>query len=186
MEEGTMAGSRSRKKGFVVLEDLSKPSQWRLQHGSFSEPVREPDPQTGVQRVHRYAIDTLGTMLGNGTITEEMHDAGAMFRRQFRSAALDPLRGMSMLRMPRGSGDSLTEQQHIGRRRIAEAMGALGGYNSAGASCVWHVVGLEFSITEWARRHGWGGRSVGHAQAQGMLVVSLGVLAAHYGLVPLH
>jgi hypothetical protein len=181
-----MAARKNRRKSPVVLEDLSKPSQWRLQHGSFSEPVREPDPENGVPRVHRYAIDTLGTMLGNGTITAEMHDAGALFRRHFRAAALDPLRGMSLLKIPGGSGDSLTEQQHSGRRRVAEALDALGGFNSAGASCVWHVVGLEFSITEWARRHGWGGRIIGHAQAQGMLVVSLGVLAAHYRLVPVH
>jgi hypothetical protein len=181
-----MAARKNRRKSPVVLEDLSKPSQWRLQHGSFSEPIREPDPESGVPRAHRYAIDTLGVMLGNGTITEEMHDAGAMFRRHFRVASLDPLRGMSMLRIPGGSGDSLTEQQYTGRRRVAEAMEALGGFNSAGASCIWHVVGLEFSITEWARRHGWGGRIVGHAQAQGMLVVALGVLAAHYRLVPVH
>ena len=178
--------SKRKRRTAVQLEDLSKPSAWRMQHGAFSAPVREPDPESGVLRAHRYAIDTLGVMLGNGTITVEMHDAGAMFRRHFRTAALDPLRGMSLLRIPGGSGDSVTEQQHIGRRRVAEAMEALGGFNSAGASCVWHVVGLEFSITEWARRHGWGGRIVGHAQAQGMLVVSLGVLAAHYRLVPVH
>ncbi len=177
-----MAARKNRRKSPVILEDLSKPSQWRLQHGSFSEPVREPDPESGVPRAHRYAIDTLGTMLSNGTITEEMHDAGAMFRRHFRFASLDALRGMSLLRIPGGSGDPLTEQQHVARQRVAEAMGILGGFNSAGASCVWHVVGLEFSITEWARRHGWGGRPVGATQAQGMLVVALGVLASHYGL----
>ena len=50
-----MAARKNRRKSPVVLEDLSKPSQWRLQHGSFSEPVREPDPESGVPRVHRYA-----------------------------------------------------------------------------------------------------------------------------------
>lgn len=178
-----MAARKNRRKNPVVLEDLSKPSQWRMQHGAFSEPVREPDPESGVPRAHRYAIDTLGVMLGNGTITAEMHDAGAMFRRNFRIAALDSLRGMALLRIPGGRGESLTEQQFGARRHVAEAMEALGGFDSAGASCVWHVVGLESSITEWARRHGWGGRPVGATQAQGMLVVALGVLARHYGLV---
>ena len=28
------------------------------------------------------------------------------------------------------------------------------------ASCVWHVVGLQRSVREWAMRQGWGGRSV--------------------------
>ena len=53
------------------------PSRGRLQHGGFSEPIRESDPETGVPVVHRRAVDTLGQMLANGTITQEMHDAGA-------------------------------------------------------------------------------------------------------------
>ena len=49
------------------------------------------------------------------------------------------------------------------------------------ASCVWHVVGLQRSIREWAMRQGWDGRSVRIEQAQGILVAALGVLAGHYG-----
>jgi hypothetical protein len=41
---------------------------------------------------------------------------------------------------------------------------------------------MENSITEWARRSGWCGRPIGHAQGQGVLVSALGVLAMHYGL----
>ena len=62
------------------------------------------------------------------------------------------------------------------------AIMALGGFESAAGSCVWHVVGLECSVREWALRQGWGGRSVGHAQAQGMLVAALGVLVGKCGL----
>ena len=57
-----------------------------------------------------------------------------------------------------------------------------GGLDSAAGSCVWHVVGCGCSIREWAARRGWGGRPVGHAQAQGILVAALGVLAAHFRL----
>lgn len=181
-----MAGRRKAKRAGDQREDLSKPSPWRLQHGDFGEAVREADPETGVPRAHRYALDTLATMLGNGTITEAMHDAGAAFRRQFRAASLDPLRGMDLLRVRGGTGDPLGERQVAARRQVAAAIDALGGFGSAGASCVWHVVGLEHSITQWARRQGWAGKPVGHAQAQGMLVVALGVLAAHYRLVRKH
>lgn len=179
-----MAGKRKGKQAKIQREDLSKPSQWRMQHGGFSGPIREADPETGTAVQHRRAVDTLGLMLGNGTITQEMHDAGAAFRRQFRSASLDPLRGMDLLRIRGGTADPLGEQQFVARSKVAGAMEALGGFGSAGASCAWHVVGLECSITEWARRQGWAGRPVGHAQAQGMLVVALGVLASHYGFVP--
>jgi hypothetical protein len=178
-----MAAKRKRKQGVtIVREDLAQPSQWRLQHGGFTDAVREADPETGAVVVHRYAFDTLGTMLANGTITAEMHDAGAMFRRHFRAAALDTLRAMPLIRIPGGTGESASERQVAGRARVGDAIAALGGFGSAGASCVWHVVGLECSITEWARRRGWAGKPVGHAQAQGMLVVALGVLAGHYGL----
>jgi hypothetical protein len=46
---------------------------------------------------------------------------------------------------------------------------------------VWHVVGLQRSVREWAIRQGWGGRPVRQEQAQGILVAALGMLAGHFG-----
>ncbi len=175
-----MAGRRKQAK--VRREDLSRPSEWRLQHGGFSEPVREADPETGTPVQHRRAVDTLGLMLANGTITAEMHEAGAIFRGQFRAAMLDGLRAMPMIRIVGGGGACITEQQIAARDRVASAMEVLGGSDSAAGSCVWHVVGLECSVREWAMRQGWGGRTVPATQAQGMLVAALSVLAAHYRL----
>jgi hypothetical protein len=60
-------------------------------------------------------------------------------------------------------------------------MQALGGISSPAGSCVWHVVGLQRSVREWAIRQGWGGRPVRQEQAQGILVAGLGMLAAHLG-----
>jgi hypothetical protein len=56
-------------------------------------------------------------------------------------------------------------------------MQALGGINSPAGSCVWHVVGLQRSVREWAIRQGWNGRPVRQEQAQGILVAALGVMA---------
>jgi hypothetical protein len=58
---------------------------------------------------------------------------------------------------------------------------ALGALGSPAGSCVWHILGLQRSIREWAMRQGWGGRPVRIEQAQGILVAALGVLAAYYG-----
>lgn len=55
------------------------------------------------------------------------------------------------------------------------------GNGSPAGSCVWHVVGLQRSILEWAMRQGWGGKPVRVEQAQGILVAALGVLAGWYG-----
>jgi len=43
------------------------------------------------------------------------------------------------------------------------------------------VVGLQWSVREWAMHQGWGGRPVRQEQAQGLLVAALGVLAWHLG-----
>ncbi|MGZ9059751.1 MAG: hypothetical protein ACXW14_10980, partial [Burkholderiaceae bacterium] len=65
----------------------------------------------------------------------------------------------------------------------ARALDALGGHGLPAASCVWHVVGMQTSIREWALRQGWGGRPVRQENAQGILVAALGVLAKHYGMM---
>jgi hypothetical protein len=175
-----MAGKRKAKASKAKHDDLAKPSKWRLQHGGFSEPVSEADPETGSPVQYRRAVDTLAMMLANGTITVEMHDSGVRFRLRFRAAALDALQPMPWDRVPGGTGSDMTERQVSARRHVAEVMEVLGGSGSAAGSVLWHVVGLECSVREWAQRQGWGGLPVGPPQAQGMLVAALGVLSAYY------
>jgi hypothetical protein len=179
-----MAGRRKPKRVATGHEDLSKPSRWRLQHGGFSKPIREADPDTGGPVEHRRAVDTLGLMLANGTITSEMHEAGCIFRSLFRAAAFDGIRTMPLIRVRGAAAGSPSDRSTDARRKVAAALDALGGHDSAAGCCAWHVVGLELSVREWAMRQGWGGRSVSPPQAQGMLVAALGVLAAHFRLTP--
>src|ERR687891_879688 len=149
--------------------------------GRQLEEVRERDPEGRIV-VHHRTVDTLGKMLRAGTITPEMHDAAKDFQAAFIVANLDSLRALPILRVPgTGREPELTERQLHARRRVHEAMQALGGLSSPAGSCVWHVVGLQRSVREWAIRQGWGGRPVRQEQAQGILVAALGVLAAHFG-----
>ena len=178
-----MAAKRKRKTPAQPRDDLSKPSAWRLQHGGFEGARLDVDPDTGSTVTHHRAFDTLGLMLSHGTITAEMHDAGHLFRKQFRVAALDTMRSMPLIRIPASNGDTLTEQAYAARRKVAQAMTALGGTSSIACSCVWHVVGCECSVREWALRQGWGGRPLAPNQSQGVLLAALGVLAGHFGLV---
>ena len=64
---------------------------------------------------------------------------------------------------------------------LRKVRSALTGISSPAGSCVWHVVGLQRSVREWAMRQGWGGRPVDHKAAAGILIAALGVLAAHLG-----
>jgi Domain of unknown function (DUF6456) len=147
--------------------------------GRELEEVREKDPDGRIV-VHHRTVDTLGKMLRAGTITQEMHDAAKDLEAAFIVANLDPLRALSILRVPgNGREPDLNERQLDARRRVHRALEALGGIASPAGSCVWHVVGLQRSVREWAMRQGWGGRPVRQEQAQGILVAALGMLAAH-------
>jgi hypothetical protein len=149
--------------------------------GRELDEVREKDPNGHIVYHHR-TVDTLGKMLRAGTITLEMHDAAKDFQAAFIVAQLDPLRALPIVRVPgTGREPELNERQLHARRRVHQAMAALGGIGSPAGSCVWHVVGLQHSVREWAIRQGWGGRPVRQEQAQGILIASLGMLAAHFG-----
>lgn len=178
-----MAGKRKTKVPKPKHDDLAKPSKWRLQHGGFSEPIREADPETGSPVQHRRAVDTLGLMLAHGSITPQMHEAGCIFRTLFRSAAIDSMSTSQLIRLPGSTADRLSNRQLEARRRVLAAIDALGGHDSPAGSCVWFVVGLEMSVREWSARRGWSGRPVPQPIAGGILVAVLGVLAAHFGLV---
>jgi hypothetical protein len=178
-----MAGKRTRKTTTKVRDDLSKPSAWRLQHGGFNPPSYDTDPDTGAVVTHHRAFDTLGMMLANGTITQEMFDAGSLFRMLFRSTSLGTMGTSALLRLPGKTTRGMSDHHIHAGIKVADAINVLGGHDSAAGSCAWHVLGCENSVREWAMRQGWGGRLVPPTQAQGMLVATLCVLAAHFGLV---
>jgi hypothetical protein len=145
------------------------------------EEVREKDPEGRIV-VHHRTVDTLGKMLRAGTISQEMHDAAKDFQAAFIVANLDPLRALTVLRVPgTGRDPDLNDRQLHARRRVHSSLEALGGINSPAGSCVWHVVGLQKSVREWAIRQGWNGREVRQERAQGIFVAALGMLAAHVG-----
>jgi hypothetical protein len=149
--------------------------------GRELEEIREKDPDGRIVYHHR-TVDTLGKMLRAGTIDQAMHDAGRDFQAAFIVGQLDSLRALPILRVPgTGREPELSERQLHARRRVHEAMAALGGIGSPAGSCVWHVVGLQRSVREWAMRQGWGGMPVDHKAAAGILIAGLGMLAAHLG-----
>jgi hypothetical protein len=149
--------------------------------GRELEEVREKDPDGRIV-VHHRTVDTLGKMLSAGTISQEMYDAAKDFQAAFIVANLDPIRALPILRVPGTRREpDLNDRQLDARRRVHKALQALGGISSPAGSCVWHVVGLQRSVREWAIRQGWGGRPIDQKQATGILVAALGVMAAHAG-----
>ena len=152
-----------------------KPTRVR---GRELEEVREADP-SGRPVLHYRIIDPLARMHRAGTITDAMYNAARDFQAAFVIAQLEPLRALPMLRVPgTGRAPELHEHQLDARRRVHEALQALGGINSPSGSCAWHVVGCERSLRDWALRQRWSGRPLPQGHAQGILVAALGILAA--------
>ena len=176
--------TKRRRNVRQAPEDLTKPSAWRRQHGDIEAGYRGTDPDTGAVVTHHRATDTLGMMLSHGTITDAMHSAGLTFRFLFRTAQLDSMGNSSLARSPGRATPGSSDHHVTARLRVAEALDVLGGHDSAAGSCAWHVLGCQSSVREWAVRQGWGGRPVPSPQAQGMLVATLSVLAAHFGQSP--
>ena len=101
---------------------------------------------------------------------------------RFIVANVDPIRALPILRVPgTGRDPDLGERQLHARDLVHKALEVLGGISSPAGSCVWHVVGLQRSVREWAMRQGWNGRPVRQEQAQGILIAALGMLARDSG-----
>ena len=176
-----LASRRTRTESLGFRSERDEPGKPARLPGRQIEQVQELDPDGRVVTHHRL-VDSLGRMVKSGTINEAMHDAARAFQADFTIANLDPIRAATMLRVP-GSGrePDLNERQLDARRRVHAALEALGGISSPAGSCVWHVVGLQCSVREWAIRQGWGGRPVRQEQARGILIAALGMLAVHIG-----
>jgi Domain of unknown function (DUF6456) len=174
---------RSRRRRVRSDTDIVAPSSERAQHGAVERlPKPIADDAGSVARPYR-AIDLLAAMERRGAITASMRQAGEDFRRAFQRAHFDPLHAADLKRVPGGyvgdEGPGLCVQ--AAREKVWRAICAVGGLASAGGSCLWHVVGLERSIKEWALEQGWAGRRLSQETASGVLIAALGALETHFG-----
>jgi hypothetical protein len=158
----------------------------RLRHGAVETVPRVIADAAGRPARPYRAVDTLTVMERRGSITAGMRQAGEDFRRRFALAQLDPLRALDVSRLSLGDKPSRRGDHAPGLRAEAaraavwRAIGAVGGIASPAGSCLWHVVGWEQSLKDWAHGQGWSGRRVSPEAASGILVAALGALEAHF------
>jgi hypothetical protein len=177
---------RSKRSGVRERQSAAAgtiaPTPERFNHGDIERAPHAIADEAGRPARPYRSADTLARMLKRGTISPPMRQAADDFRSLFRRASLDPLRAPDLRRVPSGSHPAeASERQTEARRRVWRALQALGGIASPAGSCVWHVVGCEWTIRDWALREGWGGRPLSEEAASGVLVGALGVLQALYG-----
>jgi hypothetical protein len=168
--------------------DEAGPTLERRAHGRIERLERAVADAAGQPARPYRVVDTLAIMERRGTITGSMRQAGEDFRARFAVAQLDPLRAvdLSHLRLgERSSGSATAEARGMrveaARAAVWRAIKAVGGIGSPAGSCLWHVLGWERSLKEWALEQGWNGRRVSAESASGILVAALGALEAHFG-----
>jgi len=187
----TQKHSRHSRHGPPAREIAdTMPTPERSNHGIVERLERTISDSSGrPARPYRF-VDTLAVMERRGSITAGMRQAGEDFRDCFAVAQLDPLRAFDLSRPKIGSRSGFRPVEEPGsrienaRRRVWRATLAVGGLGSAGGSCVWHVIGWQQSLKEWALEQGWNGRRVSQEAASGILIASLGTLEAHFAESP--
>lgn len=165
-----------------VAQPLTHGTLVSLPGGRVGEWISEAEEGTSFRTEHFRTVDSLGLLMRNGAITAQMHDAGQDFSRTFVFAQLSSAGSPPLDRIPGGHWqDTMTERCAWARKRLGEALDAVGGISSPGGCAVWHVAGLGQSVKEWSAQEGWNGRTLNQYEAKGILVGALGVLAMHYG-----
>ncbi|MCX7180277.1 MAG: hypothetical protein NTX56_16440 [Proteobacteria bacterium] len=166
-----MMAAKPMEPGFAIPLAGGREAEW----------VRE-DTGEHQGNQHFRTIDTLRLMLRNGTITTHMYDAGQDFFTAFAIAHLDGPSALDLNRVRGGQWqDSMTERVAFARKRVGQALDAVGGLCSPGGAAIWHIAGLQQTIKEWTAQEIWNGRSLSQPEARGILVAALGMLAMHYG-----
>jgi hypothetical protein len=175
-----------RAKVEEAAQGEDRPTSERLQHGPVERlPRTIADVAGNPSRPYR-AVDTLAIMERRGSITAGMRQAGEDFRARFAVAQLDPLRALDLshLRLgergPRPDREGPGQRIEAARTAVWRAIQGVGGIASPAGSCLWHVLGWERSVKEWALEQGWSGRRVSQESASGILVAGLGALEAHF------
>jgi hypothetical protein len=167
------------------------PTPERLRHGPVERLERAIGDGAGHPARPYRAVDTLAIMERRGSITAGMRQAGEDFRARFATAQLDPMRALDPSHLRLGDKSLRTDGPGPGHRieaargAVWRAIQAVGGIASPAGSCLWHVLGWERSLKEWALQQGWNGRRVSQEAASGILVATLGALEAYWGTTTL-
>jgi hypothetical protein len=184
-----MTRRHPRRVAAQISENVAViPTPERRNHGVVERLERPIADESGRPARPYRAVDTLATMERRGSITAGMRQAGEDFRARFATAQLDPLRATDWSRLRVGissrsrAGDEPGLRIEGARDVVWRAIQAVGGIGSPAGSCLWHVVGWERSLKEWAQEQGWSGRRVSQEAASGILIAALGALAAHFGI----
>jgi hypothetical protein len=164
----------------VAVELANHPTLERHLHGLVmlaDGPVKADPGDFGIPY---QAIDLVANMRDRGTITDREELAADRFRAWFQIGKLEGLRAADLAKpVVDGGGRDIDFPVRCEKARdeIYEAIRWIGGRDSPGADCLWHVIGLDESLRRWSERQRNNGRNINHMNASGILVEALARLS---------
>ncbi|HEV2303812.1 MAG TPA: hypothetical protein VGR91_19775 [Stellaceae bacterium] len=150
------------------------PTPERLAHGIVEWPDRAIADEFGSPSRPCVAVDFIVLLERRGEITAAMRQAAGEFRAAFLRARFEKLKAgdPGRLRAP-----AAASEPDAARRRLWRALLAAGPLGSPESSCLWHVVGLDRGLADWALQY-----RIPTFLAGAVLVRALRALALHYRL----
>src|SRR5712692_8352530 len=182
-----IAVEQAKRKAARQTSGETAPPPERQQHGPIERLERAIGDAAGHPSRPYRAVDTLAIMERRGSITAGMRQAGEDFRNRFALAQLDPLHAVDLSHLRLGERglrpdrDGPALRIEAARTTVWRAIQSVGGVASPAGSCLWHVLGWERSLKEWALQQGWSGRRVSQESASGILIAALGAVESHFG-----
>ncbi len=177
-------GALPARRSLLPPEDAARniePTAERKKHDEVERLEKQIVDARGMSGAPYVVLSPLAAMERNQTISRQQRNAGDKFHDAFRRAMLDQRRAAALIRGPTPVvwwGQSLGNTE--ARRRVAEAIRALGGEGAVGANLVWHVLGLEWSLKFWIENQRIA-RISNKSVASGILIGALDVLVREFG-----
>lgn len=165
--------------GGVMDEEAVLPTAEQLAKHSYEVVVPDKKKDQKDTRSTLRRVYVLGSLAKRGLLGEPEMAAAVEFSIQFRRARLEGVRAASMEERVDGTArEPVTVSIAEARRNINDAVHYLGGGTASSASVIWHVVGLEHSLSRWITDTA---SPYNNKEATGVLVTSLQHLARYWG-----
>jgi hypothetical protein len=163
-------------------QDLVPPPPERGQHDEIIRSDRQVPDSRGAVGLPWRAVGLLLRLHHNARITDDELAAAYRFRADFDRGHLDTLRASNLARQ-RVDGPRFRRETSISvdaaKERAMDAISAVGGINSPGGSCLWHVVGAGETLKDWALTR-YTARRITENAAPGVLYAALVTLVSYY------
>ena len=180
--EEKRGGSVDTERNGICDGGPGRPTVQRTRHDPVYEATDLPPNEDASDYRPMRVKDRWQRMEEAGTIDQPMRRAVYRFRRNFLFAGFETLRAGPLLRLARSTRASDPSEHRLdARRAVWAALDALGGASAPSGSVIWHCVGRDETVKDWAVRQNWAGRApLNETAAKGILLAALWTLAEHY------